>query len=89
MADAVTVEDDEDIRIRILDNDDPGNSPLDQSSLIIITEPLHAGKFRVHKDHLDYKSVKDYSGLDFIDYRICNTNGLCDIGTVTITVEDD
>ena len=86
MADAVTVEDDEDIRIYILDNDDPGNSPLDEDSLVIITEPLHADDFRVHNDHIDYESVKNYSGLDFIDYRICNTNGLCDIATVTITV---
>ena len=86
MADAVTVEDDEDIRIYILDNDDPGNSPLDEDSLVIITEPLHADDFRVHNDHIDYESVNNYSGLDFIDYRICNTNGLCDIATVTVTV---
>ena len=88
VADSVSVEDDTDIKIHVLDNDDQGNSSFDEDTLEIITDPQHAGSFRIHNDHLHYQSVEDYEGPDLIEYRICNTNGLCDTGWVTIDVAD-
>ena len=86
LADDVSVNEGKDIGIHVLDNDDSGNAPFDEASLEIITDPLHAQDFRVHNDHIHYKSVKDYIGPDSIEYRICNTNGLCHASTITITV---
>ena len=86
MADAVTVKNETNLIIEVLDNDDPGNSSFDEDSLLIVTEPLHGPSTWVHNDHLHYRSVGSYTGIDIIEYEICNTNGLCDISIVTITV---
>ena len=86
VTDDVTVKEDTDIKIHVLANDDSGNSPFDESDLEIISDPLHAEDFRVHNDHIHYRSINDYVGPDTMEYRICNTNGLCDTGTITITV---
>lgn len=86
VADDVTVEEGKNIKINVLDNDDPGNSPFDEATLEIITDPLHADEFRVHDDHIHYKSVEDYEGPDSMEYRICNTNGLCHTAGITISV---
>lgn len=85
--DSETVEDNKDARIDVLDNDLQGNSPLDEDTLVITVDPLHAQDFRVHGDHIHYKADKDYDGIDTIEYEVCNENGLCTTGTVTITVE--
>ncbi len=87
-ADFETVEEGKDTKIQVLDNDDQGNSPLDEDTLEIITDPLHAKSFRVHNDHIHYKSDDDYEGVDTIEYRVCNNNGLCDTAILTITVTD-
>ena len=86
MSDPVTVENDKNFMIEVLDNDDPGNSSFAVDSLDIVTEALHATTSFVHNDHLHYRAVDGYIGSDIIEYEICYTNGLCDIGIVTITV---
>ena len=88
VADSVTVDEGKDIKIHVLDNDLQGNSPLDEDSLVIIVNPSHSSDFRVHGDHIHYKSDDDYDGIDTLVYRVCNNNGLCDTVTVTINVED-
>ena len=88
MTDEVTVKSNKDLKIDVLDNDDLGNSPFDEDSLVIVTDPHHAKDFQVDKDELRYRSEKDFEGIDIIEYKICNTNGLCHIGTVIITVTD-
>ena len=87
VADAVSAEEDKDVRIFVLGNDGAGSAPLDEGTLEIVAGPLHADAFRVHDDHLHYRSVKDYEGTDTLRYRICNDDGLCDEAMVTITVE--
>lgn len=87
-ADVVTVEDDKGIRIFVLDNDLDGPDPIDPEALTIVVEPLHADSFRVHDDHIHYKSEKDYEGVDVIVYEVCDVAGVCSTGTLTITVED-
>jgi hypothetical protein len=86
VADDVSVETHQSIRIYPLTNDDPGNSPFDEDTLSIVVSPQHAENFFVHNDHVHYRSETGYTGPDNLDYRICNTNGLCHIATVTITV---
>ena len=84
----MSAEEGHDENIKVLENDRPGNSPLDEDTLEIIGAPRHAQDYRVHNDHIHYKSVDDYEGTDRIVYRICNENGLCGTGTVRITVSD-
>ncbi len=85
--DFVTVDDDKDVKIHVLDNDDQGNSAFDEDTLEILSPPSNADDYRIHDDHLHYRSNKDFDGTDTIVYRICNANGLCDIGLVTINVQ--
>ena len=74
------------VSVDVLANDEGGNSPLDRGSLFTVTNPLHAEDFAAHHGNMHYKSVRNFSGIDIIKYQICNTNGLCDVGTITITV---
>ncbi|MGH1492860.1 MAG: HD domain-containing phosphohydrolase [Acidimicrobiales bacterium] len=84
--DSVSVQDDKDVSIPVLDNDDQGNSAFDEDTLEILSPPSNAKDYRVHNDHIHYQSNKDYEGTETIVYRICNENGLCDTGLVTIEV---
>lgn len=83
--DWVTVEEKKDERIFVLTNDDEGSAPFDEATLTIIVPPSHADEYRVHDDHIHYKS-ETYEGQDSLQYRICNDDGLCDTATLTITV---
>ncbi len=87
-ADTFTVEEEKDEKIHVLDNDDSGNSNFDEATLEIITDPQYADSFRVHNDHIHYKSIET-TGQDTLQYRICNDNGLCDTGWLTITIVED
>jgi hypothetical protein len=84
----VTIQEGKDANIDVLDNDDPGSAPFDEDTLTIIGPPAHSdpGDYRVHNDHIHYRSVDDYSGPDSITYRICNFDGLCSTATIWITV---
>jgi hypothetical protein len=84
--DTIAAQNDKDVQIHVLDNDDPGNSPFDEATLQITTNPSHSTDFRVHNDHLHYRATKGYVGPDTVEYRICNTNGLCHTAQVAITV---
>lgn len=86
VADTMTVEHNKDKKINVLDNDLQGNSPLDEDTLVITVDPTHAANFRVHNDHIHYKAEKDFQGTDYLEYEVCNENGLCATGTLTITV---
>ncbi len=86
-SDFVSVKDDTDIRIDVLNNDSDRADPIDEATLTIITPPQHAASFRVHNEHLHYKSDKNYDGPDSIVYSICDTGGACSTATVFITVD--
>ncbi len=87
--DQTSVEDDKDVKIKVLDNDDPGTSSFDEDTLRIVRAPSHAEKYRVHGDHLHYRSVEDYAGIDVIEYDVCTLDRRCGRATVTITVVSD
>ncbi|MGI9616562.1 MAG: sigma-70 family RNA polymerase sigma factor [Acidimicrobiales bacterium] len=89
VADVVEIEDDKDEKIEVLDNDSARGAPLDEDTLEIVTPPAHADKYRVHDDHIHFKSIKDFEGIDTLTYRICDTAKQCSTATVTIIVEED
>ena len=84
--DAVTVDEHHSVNIKVLDNDRDRFDPIDESTLSIVRAPQHAESYRVHNDHIHYKSVADYGGRDTIIYSICDTGGECSTATVIITV---
>ena len=63
--------------------------PLDQSTLAILTLPEHDvdTEFRVHDNHVHYKTQAGYSGIDSFTYQVCNFSGFCDSAVVVIAVD--
>ena len=84
--DAVSVKADKDTHIYVLANDLPLSGTLDITTLTIVTPPNYAKEFRVHDDHLHYRSLKAFTGTDSLTYRVCDTSGACGTAVVTITV---
>lgn len=87
--DRVTVDEDQSVTIKVLDNDSDRVHPIDEDTLTIVRAPRHAQEYRAHNDHLHYKSDEDYSGRDTIIYSICDTGGECSTAKVIFTVIDD
>ncbi|MBI5916145.1 MAG: tandem-95 repeat protein [Bacteroidetes bacterium] len=85
--DAVTLCEDNVVNINVLANDtDPQGLPL----IVSIVTPPSQGVATVQSDGtVRYKPNADYSGTDNFIYQACNSNGLCDPATVSITVYDD
>ena len=72
--------------IRILRNDVAGSNPV--VSLEIVQMPMYADDLTTHGDHFDYWAGTS-EVVDTFIYEICDSVGLCDQATVTITVIDD
>lgn len=85
-SDRIAGKDDKDLKVNVLDNDLAGSAPLDEDSLTIVVPPAHADSYRVHGDHVHYRSVKDFSGLDQLQYRICDEDGRCAQATVVFDI---
>jgi hypothetical protein len=77
-----------DLKIRVLENDSEGAESIDKDTLTIIGGPSHAKDFRVHGDHIHYRSVDDFSGVDRLSYQVCDKAGACDQATVVIALDD-
>lgn len=87
VGDKAGVEAGKDEKIKVLDNDASVDSKLDPDTLTITASPTKAEEFRVHGDHLHYRSLSDASGTDQLRYRICDEVGRCAEATLTITIE--
>ena len=85
--DTITITGGGDKSIRVLDNDTPGEDPVDDATLEIIVAPIYADQYRVHDDHIHYKpGVQDV--VDTIVYQICDTKGRCEEATVTVILPE-
>lgn len=89
VADAIELKDGKEKSIKVLDNDSERAAPLDEDTLEIVTPPAYADTYRVHNDHIHYRSIEDFEGTDTLTYRICDTANNCATATVTITVTED
>lgn len=76
----------------ILHIDPPGvlsnDEHIDQGAItsVIATHPSH-GEILFHDNgEFTYTPNEDYNGTDSFTYEVCGDHSLCDIGTVTITV---
>ena len=83
--DAITITNAGVNQIDVLDNDAPGEHPIDEATLEIIVAPRYATDYAVRSNHIQYRrDVQDV--VDIIVYQICDTNGRCERATVTVTV---
>ncbi len=73
------------IKIDVLANDFDRDRNLDPGSLQVIGEPEH-GSVSLQETHFLYKPNPDHQGIDHFKYQACDSNELCGIATVSLTV---
>ncbi|MDH7459886.1 Ig-like domain-containing protein [Chitinophagaceae bacterium 26-R-25] len=89
--DNVSTPEDVPVTIAVTANDNnPGDLPL---TLTILNQPAH-GRVSINTDNtITYLNNTDYpsggNATDQFVYRICNSQGSCSSGTVTINIKDD
>ncbi|MFC2078130.1 Ig-like domain-containing protein, partial [Candidatus Bipolaricaulota bacterium] len=73
--------------IDVVDNDSDPDGNLDPTSVVVTSPPAH-GTYSVDPvtGEIDYEPNENYNGPDTLVYEICDTNGACDLATVTINV---
>ena len=74
--------------LAVLDNDNsPSGSTLTVKS---ITSAPTKGKVSINPDNtITYISNNDVSGTDNFTYKVCDADGFCSEGTVTVNISDD
>ena len=76
------------VEIFVLANDIDCENEIDQSSLSIISEPLHGGYAVDHSvGSITYLPLIGYSGYDHLTYKICDKQEYCSSVEVTIYME--
>lgn len=71
--------------IDVLANDSDSDGALDPASLTIVTAPLN-GTALVVSGQIQYTPNPGFVGSDSITYQVCDMEGACSTGTVSITV---
>jgi uncharacterized repeat protein (TIGR01451 family) len=71
--------------IPVLGNDTDDNNSLDETS-VTVTTPPNNGTTQVINGEVKYTPNTNFSGTDTFSYKVCDTHGLCDLATVTITI---
>jgi gliding motility-associated-like protein len=85
--DAVTVQENTSAEIDLLANDTDCNNSLDAGTVTIVTAASH-GVVTINPENgvATYTPAAGFSGADTFTYSVCNADGLCDEGNVTIQV---
>jgi hypothetical protein len=84
--DHATTPEDTPVTIPSADNDSDQDGNLDPFSVIVLGDPSNGSIINNWDGTFSYTPNKNYNGTDGFDYRICDTDGLCDTATVTIAV---
>jgi gliding motility-associated-like protein len=83
--DYLTIWIDEIVNIPVLDND---STQMNDSTLIIIQNPIH-GYTTINNDFtITYSSESGYVGTDSFQYEVCDNYDFCDTATVFILIEN-
>ncbi len=72
--------------INVTANDIDVDGNLDPGTVIIISGPSSGTAVELGGGEISYTPVSFFSGVDSLDYSVCDTEGICDTATVTITV---
>ena len=84
--DSATTPEDTPVTIDAAANDLDVDGNLVPSSATVTSGPTNGAVTNNGDGTFTYTPDPDYNGLDSFDYEICDTDGLCDTATVTITV---
>ena len=71
------------IFVLVNDSDPEGNL---KKKITVETSPVH-GKLRYSPQSVTYTPAQGFEGIEKITYSVCDYNGLCDRGTIIITVK--
>ena len=79
------------VTLNALANDTAGDAPLNPATLTFVPgtapNPATVGTFTTDgSGNVTFTPVPLYTGPATVDYQICDTNGLCDTATITVTV---
>ena len=84
--DTATTDEDQSVRIDVLDNDTDPDTPQANLRVSVLTQPLN-GRARVESDRtITYTPKLNFAGRDPFTYRLSD-GSLSDDGSVTVTVE--
>jgi gliding motility-associated-like protein len=85
--DAVTIAEDNQSEITVTGNDTDMNNNIDKATVVVITVPKHGtATVNTSNGSVLYHPAVNYSGLDSLEYRICDLTSKCDTAKVVITV---
>ncbi|MFC2082459.1 Ig-like domain-containing protein [Candidatus Bipolaricaulota bacterium] len=85
--DTANVAEDGAVTIPVLNNDTDPDGDLDPTSVSIVSQPAN-GTVRVDPvtGAISYEPDPNFNGEDTFSYQICDSLGVCDTATVTVTV---
>ncbi len=83
--DFIEVEEDGSIDALVLSNDSDPNDNIDPSTLSIDVQPAN-GSVTVLNGVITYTPNDNFNGSDLYEYQVCDDDGYCGIGVVTVIV---
>lgn len=84
--DSVSTPEDTAVTINVAANDNDVDGNLDPTSVAALTSPGHGELVNNRNGEFGYTPSPNYFGPDSISYQICDSEGVCDDATVTISV---
>ena len=73
--------------VDVLANDQPGDAPLDPSTVTVIEQPQHADATVLDDGRIQVDAQPGYAGPDALVYEVCDTGGACASATVALTMQ--
>jgi uncharacterized repeat protein (TIGR01451 family) len=73
------------VGVNVVANDSDPDSNLDPTTLVVLSPPTH-GTALASNGNVAYFPQAAFNGVDSLTYQVCDTTGLCDSATLTITV---
>jgi hypothetical protein len=84
--DSASRPEDTSVTINVAANDTDVDGNLDPSSATVVSGPSNGTVINNGDGTFTYTPKPDFNGSDSFSYRICDTGGLCDTATASITV---
>ncbi|MCG3209027.1 MAG: hypothetical protein FOGNACKC_02643 [Anaerolineae bacterium] len=84
--DSATTDENTAVDINAAANDSDVDGNLDPTTATVISGPANGTVTNNGDGTFTYEPATNFNGSDSFDYQICDTDGLCDTATVTITV---
>ena len=85
--DAATLLEDGSVVVPVLANDIDPQDNLDPTSVTLVLLPLlGAAAVNPVNGNITYTSFSNLNGTDFLDYRVCDLTGYCDVARLNLTI---